>query len=77
MEHLLAGIFDGVEVGNWQRANAGAKKNQQTRKPKPLQRPGSKAVDQRRTRLTPAEQAERLARQQARLGATRTVEGGE
>ncbi|BDB58990.1 MULTISPECIES: hypothetical protein [Rhodococcus] len=35
IEYLLAGIFDGIQGGNWQRAG-----NKNTPKPKPLPRPG-------------------------------------
>lgn len=39
-EHLLAGIFDVLMQGNWQRAQAGNPKK--VRRPKALRRPGDK-----------------------------------
>jgi hypothetical protein len=40
-EHLTALLIDEVRAGNWQRANAGARKGQQTRRPRPIDRPGT------------------------------------
>jgi hypothetical protein len=39
-EHLTALLIDEVRAGNWQRANAGAKKSQQSKPPRPISRPG-------------------------------------
>ncbi|NJP42267.1 hypothetical protein [Actinacidiphila epipremni] len=39
-EHLTALLIDEVRVGNWQRANEGAKKSQQSKPPRPIARPG-------------------------------------
>lgn len=39
-EHLQALTIDELRVGNWQRANSGAKASKQSKPPKPITRPG-------------------------------------
>ncbi|MGW1134428.1 hypothetical protein [Streptomyces griseoluteus] len=39
-EHLTAVVIDELRSANWQRANEGAKKSEQTPRPKPFPRPG-------------------------------------
>lgn len=73
VEHLLAGIVDRLEIGNWQRANAGVKKPNQTRPPKPMPRPGDPTG---RTRLTPQQIRDRLHNQRRRMPAA-TRQGGD
>ena len=45
LEHLAATIADGINVGNWQRANTGRKAP--TPRPKPIKRPGAKTEEKR------------------------------
>ncbi|WP_432027464.1 hypothetical protein [Streptomyces sp. 1222.5] len=40
-EHLTAVVIDELRTSNWQRANEGAKRSEQTPPPKPFPRPGS------------------------------------
>lgn len=39
-EHLQGLTIDELRVGNWQRANEGVKESKQSKKPKPVTRPG-------------------------------------
>jgi hypothetical protein len=39
-EHLQAHTIDALRAANWQRANEGLKKGQQSKPPKPFPRPG-------------------------------------
>jgi hypothetical protein len=41
-EQLLAAVVDALNLGNWQRAAAGAAKGQQPKRPSPIARPGVK-----------------------------------
>lgn len=66
VEHLLAGIFDVLNVHNWQYAAAHAPKGKKPKRPKPLPRPGTKSAPSRRTRLTPAQIRARLEAQRRR-----------
>lgn len=63
-EHLTAAAVDELRVANWQRANEGVKKGQQSPRPKPLPRPG---VGNRRTQRTDRDSSERQAKRAAAL----------
>lgn len=43
-EHLQALAIDELRIGNWQRANSGAKSGQQSPRPRPVPRPGTGPV---------------------------------
>lgn len=47
-EHLQALTIDVLQTANWQRANDGLKKHEQSKPPPPIERPGV----QRKTRIT-------------------------
>ena len=56
-EHLLAGIFDLLAAGNWQRQHG------KGHRPKPIRRPGDKAGQTRYGTVVPLSEArKRLAR---------------
>jgi len=63
-EHLAAIVVDELRVANWQRANEGVKKGQQSKPPKPFPRPG---VARKSDKNSPERQAKRAdARRRAR-----------
>lgn len=66
VEHLLAGIFDALNVHNWQYATVHAPKGKKPKRPKPLPRPGTQRAPSRRTQLTPAQIRARLDAQRRR-----------
>lgn len=71
-EHLQALTIDELRVANWQRENEGLKPGRQSKKPKPVQRPGVK-----RDKNSPERQAKRAAareRAQARRAAIKRGE---
>jgi hypothetical protein len=45
LEHLMADVFDAVQVGNWQRARAHFKGK--SKRPKPIRRPGDTSKTKR------------------------------
>ncbi|WP_432147961.1 hypothetical protein [Streptomyces sp. bgisy029] len=42
-EHLAGLQLDELRIANWQRSNEGLKKTKQSKPPKPISRPGTKA----------------------------------
>lgn len=66
VEHLLAGIFDAVQLHNWQYAAAHAPKGKRPPRPRPLARPGTDSAPSRRTGLTPRQIRARLEAQRRR-----------
>jgi hypothetical protein len=59
-EHLQALTIDELRVANWQRQNEGVKESQQSKPPKPMDRPG---VGRGRDKNSP----ERIAKRKAAL----------
>ncbi|WP_354596070.1 hypothetical protein R1Y80_00710 [Streptomyces sp. JL1001] len=59
-EHLAGLQLDELRVANWQRSNEGLKKSKQSKPPKPISRPGTKA-----TRRSDKNSPERVARRHA------------
>lgn len=55
-EHLTALAIDELRTANWQRANEGRKRSEQTRPPRPIPRPG---VGRRPDKNSPERQARR------------------
>lgn len=62
-EHLAALTLDALHIANWQRANEGVKKGQQSKPPRPIERPGTRRTA---SRNSPERRAKREdARQRA------------
>lgn len=71
-EHLQAITVDELRIGNWQRANEGRKKSEQTRAPDPFPRPGTPAAARNspeRVKAREAARAEALERARVRRAA--------
>jgi hypothetical protein len=63
-DHLLTIVCDLLVAANWQRANAGAPPNKQSKKPEPLPRPGS---EPERKAISSAQLRAQLARARAKV----------
>ncbi|MFD0078237.1 hypothetical protein ACFVIY_38050 [Streptomyces sp. NPDC127166] len=64
-EHLQAQQIDELRVANWQRANEGLKRHEQSRPPDPIERPGTR----RKKTITSADLLAHRERAQAHLRA--------
>ncbi|MFJ7069205.1 hypothetical protein [Streptomyces sp. NPDC101115] len=64
-EHLQAQQIDELRVANWQRANEGLKRHEQSRPPEPIERPGTR----RKKKITAAELLAHRERTNARTPA--------
>jgi hypothetical protein len=73
-EHLQALVIDELRVANWQRANEGVKKSQQTKPPRPITRPGTGRA---RDKNSPERIAKRKAALQRAAERRRAITAGE
>jgi hypothetical protein len=73
-EHLAALTLDALHVANWQRANEGKKRGEQSPYPKPVARPGTK---RRQDRNSPERRAKREAARQRAAERRAAIERGE
>lgn len=68
-EHLQALVIDELRAANWQRANEGLKKGQQSRPPRPFPRPGVGGKSDKNSPERQAKRAEARKRAAARRAA--------
>jgi hypothetical protein len=66
-EHLQADAIEAAHIANWQRANTGLKKHEQSPPPEPYDRPGRRR--QQRKQVTAADLLAHRERMQARAAA--------